>query len=114
MSALGSGDLTLALWVVIIGMAAVTLMNRAGLLLLSGRFTLPPGLQRALRYAPCAALSAICLPDLLTMQGQFNLGWENVRFFAGAIGLVVAILTRSTLWTLAVGMVALHLLKAGL
>ena len=40
------------LWLVVGGMAFVTILNRAGLILLSGRFTLPPGLQASLRYAP--------------------------------------------------------------
>ena len=39
------------LWCIIAGMALVTYINRAGLIVLSGRFLLPPAWQRALRFA---------------------------------------------------------------
>lgn len=105
------GTLNAGLWLIIIGMAFVTILNRAGLMLLSGRFTLPPWLQRALRYAPCAALAAISLPDLLMVGGHLNVSLDNLRLYAGAIGLIVALTLRSTILTLAVGMASLHLLR---
>ncbi len=43
------------LWLIIAGMAFVTIMNRAGFILLSGKFSLPAAVQRALKYAPAGA-----------------------------------------------------------
>ena len=108
------GSLNAALWLIIIGMALVTILNRTGLMLLSGHFTLPPWLQRALRYAPCAALAAISLPDLLTISGQLNVSLDNLRLYAGAIGLIVAVTLRSTILTLVIGMASLHGLRFAL
>ena len=96
------------LWCIIAGMALVTYINRAGLIVLSGRFLLPPAWQRALRFAPAAALSAIAVPDLFLHQGQVDLSLDNIRLFAGLIGLAVAVLTHSTTLAIALGMAVLH------
>ena len=96
------------LWGVIGGMAVVTIMNRAGLIVLAHRFILPQGLQRALRYAPVSALAAIVVPDLFLQHGQIDVSIDNVRLVAGLIGLSIALLTRSAVLAIAVGMVLLH------
>ena len=44
----------LAIGITIIGLTGVTLLTRAGFLLLPQRFALPPRLQRALRSRPRA------------------------------------------------------------
>lgn len=97
-----------ALWAIIAGMALVTYINRAGLIVLSGKFLLPPAWQRALRFAPAAALSAIAVPDLFLHQGQVDVSLDNVRLIAGMIGLAVAVLTHSTTLAIGLGMVVLH------
>ena len=96
------------LWLIIGGMAVVTYFNRAGLLLLAGRFDLPPALRRALRFAPAAALAAIVAPDLLLNGGVLDLGAGNTRLVAGLAGFAVALATRSTLTAIVTGMLMLH------
>ena len=98
------------LWLIIAGMALVTLFNRAGLLLLAGRFTLPRVVRNALRYAPAAALSAIVVPDLAVHGGNFDLTLDNPRLYAGLAGFAVALLTRSSLLAIGVGMLVLFVL----
>ncbi len=97
-----------ALWGIILGMALVTYLNRAALFVVSDRFQLPPGWQRALRFAPAAALSAIAVPDLFLHQGQIVVSLDNVRLIAGLSGLMVAILTHSSVLAITVGMAVLH------
>ena len=60
----------MGLWGIIAGMALVTYLNRAGLLLLSDRFMLPRSGHGALKYAPASALAAIVVPDLLSPAGR--------------------------------------------
>jgi branched-subunit amino acid transport protein len=96
------------LWGIIAGMAVVTYCNRAGLLLLSERFVLPPAWQAALRYAPASALAAIVVPDLLAPDGTLDLSLENARLIAGLVGLGVTVLMRSTFAGIVGGMLALH------
>jgi len=56
---------------------AVTFSVRYVLLALSERFTLPEGLERALRYVPPAVLTAIIVPSVLIPDGQWNISLEN-------------------------------------
>jgi branched-subunit amino acid transport protein len=100
------------LWLLIVCMGLVTITNRAGLLLLSNRFRLPESVQRALRFAPVAALSAIAIPDLLVADGLVDISWHNVRLMAGIVALFAAVITRSTIACLLAGMLTLHGLKA--
>ena len=55
----------MSLWLVIVGMAALTFGQRASFLLLPERIQLPALLRRALRYVPAAVLTAIWAPELL-------------------------------------------------
>lgn len=96
------------LWVIIVGMAAVTYLNRACLLLLAGRFMLPPAWQAALKYAPASALAAIVVPDLLAPSGTLDLTLGNVRLLAGLAGVAITVASRSTLAGIVGGMLALH------
>ena len=83
------------LWLMIAGMAAVTFMSRAGLLLLSNRYALPVSVQRALKFAPASALAAIVAPDLLMLDGQVAWSLDNVRLYAGLCGFAAVVLTRN-------------------
>ena len=89
-------------------MAIVTYLNRAALFIISVRFQLPNGWQRALRFAPAAALCAIAIPDLFLHQGQIVVSLDKLRPIAGLSGLMVAILTHSSVLAITVGMAALH------
>ena len=65
-----SEELTLWLTFILIGLA--TTLPRASFIVLGSRVSLPPVVQRALRYAPAAALAAIVAPDVLVVSGAFE------------------------------------------
>jgi branched-subunit amino acid transport protein len=75
------------------------------------RLRLPPLLQRALRFVPAAALTAIITPELLIRDGAIFLSPMNARLIAGVIAMVVAWRTKNTLLTIAAGMIALWILQ---
>jgi len=62
-----SADATLWLTFILIGLA--TTLPRASFIVLGSRVRLPSVVQRALRYAPAAALAAIVTPDVLVVAG---------------------------------------------
>lgn len=64
-----TAEATLWLSFVLIGLA--TTLPRASFIVLGNRVSLPPVLQRALRYAPAAALAAIVAPDVLVVGADF-------------------------------------------
>lgn len=61
-----------ALWLTFILIGLATTLPRASFIVLGSRVNLPPVVQRALRYAPAAALAAIVAPDVLVVAGDFT------------------------------------------
>lgn len=96
---------------VLIVIGVITFGFRLSFIALMDRLRLPPLLQRALRYVPAAALTAIIMPELLIRNGAIFLSPMNARLIAGAIAIIVAWRTKNTLLTIAAGMVALWLLQ---
>jgi len=96
------------LWLVILGMTALTFSQRASFLLLPERVQLPEFLKSALRYVPAAVLTAIWAPELLLQKGVLALALENERLLAGIVAIAVAWRYRLTLGTITAGLVALH------
>ncbi|MBN1202795.1 MAG: AzlD domain-containing protein [Anaerolineae bacterium] len=98
-------------WLVIGGMVVVTYSVRLSVIALLGEGELPDSINRALRYVPPAALTAIIFPELFIPDGTFDLSLGNVRLLAGLAAAVVAWYTRRTLLSIAAGMVLLWVLQ---
>lgn len=94
-------------WLLIIGLAVVAFVSRAIFILPGARLSLPPTLERVLRYAPAAALVAIVVPDLFRVDGVVTLTLDNPRVVAGAVAFAVAAWTRNIVLTIVIGMVVL-------
>ena len=92
-----------------IGVATYTL--RLSMIGLAGRVSLPSRVERALRFVPVAALTALVTPDLLGGASGFSLLTHNARLWAGVVAVVVAWRTRNVLLTVIIGMAALWLLS---
>lgn len=98
------------LWVILI-VGFFTFVIRLSFILLFGRYDIPPTIQRALRYVPPAALSAIILPDLLASEGSLNLSLTNFRLLAGLVAIIVAWRSKNIFLTILIGMAVLILLQ---
>lgn len=79
------------LWLSFILIGLATTLPRASFILLGERAALPPALQRALRYAPAAALAAIVVPDVMLVTGE-------VQPFNPKLAAAIAAVTVSLLW----------------
>jgi branched-subunit amino acid transport protein len=100
-----------ALWIAIIIVGVLTFGIRLSFIALAHRLRLPALLQRALRFIPLAALSAIILPELVLRGNAPVDPVGNARLVAGAVAVGVAFATRNILLTIASGMVTLWLLQ---
>jgi branched-subunit amino acid transport protein len=100
------------LWLIILGMMAVTYSVRLSVIALLGEAAMPDLLNRALRFVPPAALSAIVFPELFMPGGSFGVSTGNTRLLAGIVAALVAWRSRSALLAIGVGMVALWVLNA--
>jgi branched-subunit amino acid transport protein len=61
-----------SLWLTFGLIALATTLPRASFIVLGQRASLPSALQRALRYAPAAALAAIVAPDVLLVEAALD------------------------------------------
>lgn len=100
--------MALALSVLIIGV--LTFLMRVAFIGPSS-LTLPPAVERALRFVPPAALTALIVPDLVGHNGALVLTLANARLIAGIVALVVAWRTRRVALTLILGMAVFWLLS---
>jgi branched-subunit amino acid transport protein len=87
-----------------------TYLMRLSFIALSGRYELPPLVQRALRYVPPSVLTALIVPDLVGQGGAVSLSLGSARLVAGVVAIVVAWRSRNVFLTLIAGMVVLWLL----
>lgn len=93
------------------GLALTTIATRGSFFMLPASLRLPPGVERALRYAPACALAAIIAPDLLTPNGHLAIGWHNNELWAALAAAAVFAKTRNMLLMMAVGMALFTVLR---
>ncbi len=93
---------------VIIGLTLVTVLARSFFLLSVRSWVLPHWAQRALHYAPIAALAAVVVPEIVTVQGQLVTTWQDARLVAALGGILAFWWWRDVLYTIIAGM-ALYL-----
>ncbi|WP_295005604.1 AzlD domain-containing protein [uncultured Dechloromonas sp.] len=98
------------LWLIFVLLGLATTLPRASFIVLGNRFSLPPTLQRALRYAPAAALAAIVVPDVLTVGG--HIAPLNPKLAAAGAAILVAARWRNPWLPFIAGMSVLLGLKA--
>jgi len=99
-----------SLWLIFALLGLATILPRASFIVPGSRFALPPRLQRALRYAPAAALAAIIVPDILLVSGEFTP--FNPKLAAAIMAGLVASRWRNPWLPFIVGMAVLHALNA--
>jgi branched-subunit amino acid transport protein len=101
----------LNLWVVILAVGALNYASRLSFIAAFGRRSMPAWLARALRFVPAAMLTALVLPMIVVAPTATALAWANPKALAAIAATVVAFRTRSTLKTLAAGMLVLWSLQ---
>ena len=63
----------------ITGLAVITLVSRGLFLLPERDVPIPEWLQRGLKVAPLAALTAVIVPEIVMTQGQLISTWQDAR-----------------------------------
>ena len=102
----------MSIWGIMILGGLGTFLIRLSFIWLFERLTIPPLLQRGLRFVPPAVLSVIIFQELLIQDGAIQISLDNTRLIAGIFASLVAWRTRSPLLTILSGMVALYILQA--
>lgn len=68
----------------IAGLAVVTLVSRGFFLFPEREVKIPGWLQRGLKVAPLAALTAVVAPEIVLTQGELVSTWQDARLPAAA------------------------------
>jgi len=104
--------MTSRVWATVLIVGVGTYVIRAVFFVFADRTDrLPETLQRALRYIPAAALSALAIPPLLRPDGD-GIDPLHPVTLAGVIAAVVAFRTRSVPWTIVAGLAGAVVLDA--
>ena len=99
---------------VIVGLAFVTVLTRSFFFISSKSWHLPHWAQRGLQYAPIAALSAVVIPEIITVQGELVSTWQDARLYAAVAGVAAYFWRRDVLITILGGMAVYLPLHLGL
>ncbi|ROR20849.1 branched-subunit amino acid transport protein [Comamonas sp. BIGb0124] len=100
--------------VIILGMAAMTVVTRAFFFLFDRPWHLPQWAHRGLAYAPAAALAAVVAPEILTLHGYLVNPLTDARIYAVIAGVASYFWRRSMLATIICGMAVYLPLHIGL
>ena len=98
----------------ILGLALVTVLARGFFVLTRRELPLPGWVERGLRYAPLAALSAVVVPEIVMAQGHLVDTWRDARLFAAAAAIGWFAWRRGMLGVIVVGMAVFLALRLGL
>jgi branched-subunit amino acid transport protein len=98
----------------ILGLAALTLLSRSFFLLADRELALPDWAKRALKYAPLAALVAICVPEVVMAQGQLLGTLKDARLLAALAAGAYYFWRHGILGTIVTGMAVFLPLRIGL
>lgn len=90
-----------------------TIIMRSGFLLFGKYVKLSPRMQKALTYAPAAAIASIIVQALFFIQGNLTLSWSNHRLIAAIPAAFFFLWKKNMLGCIIVGMLSFTALRNG-
>lgn len=89
----------------IVGMAVLTFVVKAGLFIAGNRIAFPPLLRQALEFVPVTVLTAIVVPMVLAPSGAaMELTWRNPQLVGAIATILVCLATGRQLLTIVAGL----------
>ena len=96
---------------IIVGCAIVTFLPRVLPLVIFSQMKLPKWLIRWLKNVPVAVMAALLAQELLLSNNQFSISDNFLKLLAAVPAFIIAILTKSLLGTVMVGVVFMAILR---
>ena len=88
----------------IVGLTLVTVLTRTLFVLPEKPWRLPAWLDAGFRYAPIAALAAVVVPEIATVDGHLITTWRDARIYAAVAATAWFLARRGLLGTIVAGM----------
>ena len=98
-------------WLIIVIIGIGTYLFRISFIAIWANREVPAWLEAPLRYVAPAVMAALVAPGILAPEGVIDVTTGNPRFFAGLAATIVAVVTRSVVWTVVAGLGSLWLLQ---
>ncbi len=92
------------IWLLIALMALATFTIRYALYARANAISLPPKLERALKYSAPCVLTAIWVPAILMPKGVLDPTLANPYFIGGLVAIIIGLWKKNTLLTIAISM----------
>lgn len=96
---------------VIFGCCLVTLLPRILPVMLLSKMKIPDGLSKWLKHVPVAVMTALLVNELMVENGTINLTVNFFELLVAVPTFIVAIKTKSPIFTVAVGVISLMVLR---
>ncbi|GEK89636.1 Branched-chain amino acid transport protein [Alkalibacterium putridalgicola] len=97
--------------ILITGMAVVTFIPRFFPLLLLSKKEISPSFSRWMSFIPVSIFAALVASDVFFWEGSFSLQpIQNIKLIPSVLVLFVAYKTKSLLWSMITGVLAMALL----
>ena len=98
-------------WLLIAGMAVLTIVPRYIPFGLAGKVTIPPLMSQALSYVPIAVLTVIIVQTTLIHDGEVALTIQNHHLIAAIIAFFVSLITKHQFLAIGLGLVSFLVMK---
>jgi len=95
----------------IMGVSIVTLLPRVLPLMVLSRMQLPDWAMRWLNYVPVAVMAALIAQELFTADGKLDVSRNYTEILAALPTFAMAVITRSLLGTVVVGILTVMVLR---
>lgn len=95
----------------IIGMFVITFGLRFVMFAFAGKMGFPNRLEMALKFVPPTVLTAIIIPSVVMPQGFIDFSLYNHYLMAAISSVIIALVTKSLLKTIGLGMFFFLILK---
>jgi branched-subunit amino acid transport protein len=100
-----------SIFLIILGSALVTFIPRVLPIAILSRIELPDWAMRWLSYVPIAVMAALVGQELLMPNGKLVPLQNNLELIAALPAFMIAIVTRSLLGTVVVGIISIMVLR---
>lgn len=100
-----------SIFIIIIGCALVTFIPRVLPLMILSQMELPKWLIRWLKNVPVAVMAALLAQELLLSNDSISLAGNGLKLLAATAAFIIAIITKSLLGTVMIGIIIMAVLR---
>lgn len=101
---------TTSIYLMIIGVSAVSVLPRILPVAILSRFAFPEGLKRWLSFVAPAVLGALTALSVIAPQGNIDIKLDNIYLWAFIPTFLMAIKSRSLFYTMVTGILSMAIL----